>query len=163
MAKLITVLLVIAICVGLALLAFKAWRSRRKGQSIKFSAPAETLDSEILERAPGQYVATTFRDEPLNRVNAYGLGFRGRAEVQVSRAGITISRRGERGLALTNDQIQGVGLAQGTIDRVVEKGGLVAIHWQQDSTELTTFLRFNNVADRNRVLRATPVLARKAI
>jgi hypothetical protein len=83
--------------------------------------------------------------------------------VQVSSAGITILRKGERGLALTNDQIQGVGLAQGTIDRVVEKGGLVAIDWQQDSTELTTFLRFNNVADRNRVLRATPVLARKAI
>jgi len=167
MPQFLTAAIVLAICVGLVMLAFSAWRRRLTEQAIRFGAPAESFaeasTEEILASAPAQYVATTFRDEPLNRVTAYGLGFRGRAQVNVSAAGVTIARKGERNLALANIQISDATFEQATIDRVVEKNGLLAINWRQDSTDLTTFLRFNNAIDRNRILQASSVLARKAI
>ncbi|MEY4367588.1 MAG: hypothetical protein RLZ28_1003 [Actinomycetota bacterium] len=162
MSKFLTAFLVLAICTGLALLALSAWRRRRKEQSIKFSAPAEVLGGDTLANAWVQYVATTFLGDPLNRVTAYGLGFRGRADIRVCTTGLVIERKGERHLAIGNEQILGLVYEQATIDRVVEKDGLLAISWKQDSTELTTFLRFNSAADRNRILGASKVLARKA-
>ena len=162
MSRFLTVFLLVAVCTGLVLLALSAWRRRRKEQAIKFSAPAEVLGGETLANAWGQYVATTFLGDPLNRVTAYGLGFRGRAEIRVCEIGLVIERKGERHLAIGNEQIVGLDFEQATIDRVVEKDGLVAINWRQDSTDLTTFLRFNSAADRNRILGASEVLARKA-
>ncbi len=165
MAKLITSLLLAAIFVGLILLAAKAWRVRRREQAVLFGAPAESFAAGLKgsESAKVQYVATTIAGEPLNRVTAYGLGFRGRATVTVGDAGVLIERTGERSLALLNSQVTGTNFTQAVIGRAVEKDGLVAINWNQDQTELTTVLRFNSAADRNRILQASPVLSRKAI
>jgi len=169
MAKLITALLALAIFAGLIALAAASWRRRRKEQSVGFSAPAESL-AELtnnvdfaLVSVKAQYVATTVAGEPLNRVTAYGLGFRGRATVLAGEAGIVIDRKGERALAISNQQIFGTEFVQAVIDRAVEKEGLLAINWRQDQTELTTVLRFNSAADRNTVLQASSALTRKAI
>ena len=168
MAKLLTALLLLAIFGGLIVLAASAWRRRVREQSVGFSAPAETLAlspdlSANAETVQAQYVATTFAGEPLNRVTAHGLGFRGRAAVTASAAGILIDRRAERALAIESDSISGVDFVQAVIDRATEKNGLVAINWSQDGTSLTTVLRFNSAADRKRFLQASPVLTRKAI
>lgn len=169
MAKLITALLALAIFAGLVALATAAWRRRRKDQAVGFSAPAEGLagfdsvENNSVSSVKAQYVATTIAGEPLNRVTAYGLGFRGRATVFAGEAGIVIDRKGERALAIAADQIGGVNFVQAVIDRAVEKEGLVAINWRQDQTELTTVLRFNSAADRNAILQASSALTRKAI
>jgi hypothetical protein len=169
MAKLLTAVLMLAIFAALIVLAASAWRRRRKEQDANFGAPAEFLEDSNQEplllatSVQAQYVATTIAGEPLNRVTAHGLGFRGRATVSVGEAGILIERRGERSLALSSSQISGVVFTQAVIDRAVEKDGLVAINWRQDQTDLTTVLRFNSAADRNLVLQASPVLTRKAI
>lgn len=167
MAKVITALLLLAIFSGLVILAVNSWRRRRREQAISFSSPAESLggalaDYESAEKAKVQYVATTFGGEPLNRVTAYGLGFRGRATISASRKGVLIERNGERSLAIASAQLVSVDFTQAVIGRAVEKDGLLAINWRQDATDLTTVLRFNSAADRDRILRASPVLARKA-
>ena len=161
MSKFLTIVLVLSISAGLIVLAFSSWRRRRREQAVGFSAPPENLEGETLASTAAQYVATTFRNEPLNRVTAHGLGFRGRAVVKVSVGGVVIERKGERNLAIASSRILGTTLEQATIDRVVEKGGLFAIHWRQDSTDLTTYLRFNSAAERDRLLQASPALARK--
>jgi hypothetical protein len=167
MAKIITTLLLLAIMAGLIVLAANSWRRRRREQALSFSCPAESFGaaSEVApadESAKVQYVATTIAGEPLNRVTAYGLGFRGRATVSVWGQGVLIERNGERSLAISNSQLVSVDFAQVVIGRAVEKDGLVAFSWRQDTTELTTVLRFNSAADRDRILEASPVLARKA-
>jgi hypothetical protein len=167
MSKIITALLLLAIFSGLILLAVNSWRRRRREQALSFNSPAETLDGaptgdESAETAKVQYVATTIAGEPLNRVTAYGLGFRGRAIVWASGAGFLIERNGERSLAIASSQLVSVDFTQAVIGRAVEKDGLVAINWRQDATELTTVLRFNSAGDRDRILQAGPVLARKA-
>ena len=167
MSKIFTALLLLAIFGGLIILAVNSWRRRRREQALSFSSPAESLyvavdGAQAAESAKVQYVATTIAAEPLNRVTAYGLGFRGRATVWASGAGFLIERNGERSLAIAGLQLISVDFAQVVIGRAVEKDGLVAITWRQDKTELTTVLRFNSAADRNRTLRAGPVLARKA-
>ena len=164
MAKVLTVLLLVAIFVGLIVMAMAGWRRRLREQRVRFGPPAETLDGFTpLAKAKVQYVATTITGEPLNRVTAYGLGFRGKAEVSVGDAGIVLMRRGERPLAIAAEQVSNFEFAQAVIDRAVEKDGLVAINWIQDRAELTTVLRFNSATDRNRVLQVCSALIRKAI
>ena len=168
MAKLLTALLLGAIFVGLILLSASAWRRRMREQAVGFGSPAETLSGDAaatkaIETAKVQYVATTIAGEPLNRVTAHGLGFRGRATVSIAEAGLLIERKGERSIAISNTQIDGFDFVQAVIDRAVEKDGLLAISWSQDGTLLTTVLRFNSAADRNRVLQASKVFIRKAI
>ena len=165
MAKILTTLLLLAIFAGLILLAMNSWRHRRREQSMAFSEPVASLGpaSAKDETAEVQYVATTIGGEPLNRVTAYGLGFRGRASITANEAGVVIDRRGERSLGMASRQIESVNFAQVALGRAVEKDGLVAINWIQDTTALTTVLRFQSAADRNRILRACTALSRKAI
>ncbi len=164
MAKFLTVLLLLAIFAGLILLAIAGWRRRLREQRVKFGSPAESLEGFVAkENIKAQYVATTIAGDPLSRVAAYGLGFRGKAEASVGEIGIVLNRRGERALAIATHQVSNFEFTQAVIDRAVEKDGLLAINWQQDQTELTTVLRFNSAADRNRFLQASSALIRKAI
>jgi hypothetical protein len=170
MAKFLTVILLLAVFAGVVVLAFGAWRRRIREQFNAVAAPLEffadvagnPVTAVQLASAKAQYVATTMTDEPLNRVTAHGLGFRGRATVSVTSIGLLIERKGERSIALPNQQIVKIGFVQATIDRAVEKDGLVAIDWLSGRSELTTVLRFNSAADRNLILQASQVLARKA-
>ena len=165
MEKFLTAALLLAIFAGLIVSATKAWQTRRREQAIGFSSPAETLPDNAALTAPAkaQYVATVIAGEPLNRVTAHGLGFRGRAQVAAGTGGILISRKGERDLAIATSQLTGFDFEQAVIDRAVEENGLLAIHWIQDATALTTVLRFNNAAERSRVLQSNSALTRKAI
>ena len=165
MAKTLAAVLLLAIFAGLILLAMNSWRRRRREQSMAFSEPVASLGtaSAKSETAEVKYVATTIGGEPLNRVTAYGLGFRGRASITASEAGVVIDRRGERSLGIASRQIESINFSQVALGRAVEKDGLVAINWIQDTTALTTVLRFQSAADRNRILRACTALSRKAI
>lgn len=87
------------------------------------------------------YVATVFADRPLERVWAHGLGGRGRATVGLSGSYLVISRIGERSIAIPIGSIHLLSRGGATIDRGVEKGGLVQIHWNLGETGLLTSLR----------------------
>ena len=87
------------------------------------------------------YVATVFANRPLERVWAYGLGGRGRATVGLSGPNLVIDRTGEQSVVIPFSAIQDLRRGGATIDRGVERSGLVQIQWTLGSTSLLTSLR----------------------
>ncbi|MET0590174.1 MAG: hypothetical protein ABWZ77_03265 [Naasia sp.] len=135
---LITVAVILLAFVGMAL----GWRSRRRGQSqldVPAAVPAgigpATYERDLL------YVSTTFRDRPLERVAVAGLGIRSRAVLSLHAEGVVLALRGGEPVFLAADRIDGVGRATMTIDRVVERDGLVRIAWTLGGTDVDTYLR----------------------
>ena len=156
MTKDLMALLALALVLFLGSLAFWGWRSRKARQESLFESPNEALEyfGEELARASGSYVATSFASDFLERVNAYGLGIRGVAEILVFTEGVLIVRRGERPLAIDKAQIIDVVNSQYVIDRAVEAEGIVSITWTQNTTELATHLRFVDEAARSAIIEA---------
>ncbi len=97
--------------------------------------------------AKGQYVATVFRDKPLERVVTGGLMYRGKAQLVVTDEGIGIERVGEESFAIPANLLLEVGRASATIDRGVEADGLLAISWLLGATQVTTQLRIDRAED----------------
>jgi hypothetical protein len=97
------------------------------------------------------YVATTVKGNPLDRVTAHGLGARGNGRVTISADGVLIERNGERALGIAASQITGVARASTAIDRAVETDGLIQIDWQQDGFAMSTFLRSARTDERNQI------------
>lgn len=140
----------------LAGLALRAWRKRSSDQAEEFSAPLEALEffGEVLAQAKAFYVATTRGVNHLERINAYGLGARGHAQVLVFSEGLLIVRNGERPLAIDRTQLKAVEFTQVAIDKAVEQGGLVSVSWMQDGVSLATQLRIVDGSDRTVIYRA---------
>ena len=138
-------LLGVTILIGLLLLALLVvgWRRRVHHQH---TVPAPGPAPEIAEEAPrlaGKYVATTVAGEPYERIAAGGLGFRGNAVAIVDRAGVLVTRTGERDIWIPRDDLVGVDRATWTIDRVVEGDGLHLIRWRLGDREVDTYLRLD--------------------
>lgn len=124
------------------LVAFRIWRSvgaKRAAQEALLPAPAESVGG--IELGELLYVATVFSSRPLDRIWAYGLGVRGKAKLFVSPEGISIERRGERDLYIPMNSLRGITTERATIDKGVEKDGLIALHWTLGSDDVTTHLR----------------------
>lgn len=138
----------------LLLLAIRSWRHRVANQSASISEPLEALEffGEPIASAKALYVATTYALNHLERIAAYGLGSRGKAQVFIFTEGILLVRNGERPLAIDKSSIQSISVGQTAIDKAVEKNGLIQIDWMQDSTALTTHLRLLDSADRGAVI-----------
>jgi hypothetical protein len=153
MAKQIMAIISLSVFALLAVLAVRAWRKRAHDQAAQFSAPLEALDffGEVLVQAKAFYVATTLGTNHLERINAYGLGARGFAQVLVFSEGLLIVRQGERPLAIELAQLTTVDFSQATIDKAVESDGLLSVSWYQDSVSLATQLRIVETSDRNAV------------
>lgn len=156
MTKDLMAVMAAALILILAALAFWGWRSRKARQEAIFESPAEALEffGEELARASGSYVATSFANDFLERINAYGLGIRGVAEILVFTEGILVVRRGERPLAIDKSQITGVSNSQYVIDRAVEAEGIISISWNQNETPLATHLRVVDEASRQVIIDA---------
>jgi len=139
----IMAVLVTALIVFLVVAAFRAWRSRSNAQQALFSAPLEWLEHPSGGRqwANLQYVATSVRNEPLNRISAHGMGQRGFGKITVSQDGVLIERTGERAIGIPFAQLDAVSRTSAAIDRAVEKDGLIQLDWHQDNFALSTYLR----------------------
>jgi len=140
------ILLGVTILIGVALLVLilVGWRRRlRRHAGIADLPEVPELAAEA-ERLPGKYVATTAAGDPLDRIAASGLAFRGRARVSVHATGILIERTGEADLWLARDAILGVDRATWTIDRVVEEDGLQLVRWRLGDREVDTYLRMDS-------------------
>lgn len=124
-------------------LAWLGWSRRTKAQNQLISKPLEALEyfGEKLYESKAFYVATTTRENHLERVSAHGLGHRGKAGVFVFSEGLLIVRQGERPLAIAKEQLTRVYRSQVAIDKVVEANGIITIDWLQSNQNLSTHLR----------------------
>ena len=133
--KLIGALVAVAL-IGLSFWAMRSsWRHRaRRDANIvvqrELAPSAQRLSAELL------YVASTPQDEPLNRINVPGLGFRGPATLSISDAGILIAVVGEPAVAIERSQLVDVRAADWTIDRGVGPDGLLQLCWTASSGQL---------------------------
>ena len=145
------------------LTAIRAWRARAAKQEAGFTQPPMALDKPgaQLAKVKAFYVATTFADNHLERVRAYGLGIRGLAHAIVFEGGLQLIRKGERPLALNRDAIDSVSTTQVTIDRATEAKGILTIDWSQDSTKFSTHLRVVDQSDRAKLLAALETISNR--
>lgn len=134
---------------ALAYLALRAWRNQSLEQARLLGELSATLEHDNPIGLVGAYVATTFHDQPLNRIKALGLGMRGKASVEVSGSGISIWRVGETTIHLPADAIFAVDQATAVIDRAVESGGLVRTSWVLNGQKLDSYIRFSNKSDQD--------------
>lgn len=142
--------------VALLAIVVRAWRNKAQSQASAITQPNEALEyfGELLTSAKAFYVATTFANNHLDRIAAYGLGPRGVAQVMVFTEGVLLVRTGEGPLAIDRSQISSVTLGQTAIDKAVEPGGLLQVNWSQGPTDLTTHLRVTDLALRSNLIEA---------
>lgn len=137
--------LLVIVLVALALLGLLAWTWwRRTRRDAGLVPPGGDLPSgaAVTGVFPSLYVATTRHGEPLERLAIKGLGFRSRAEVTVTDAGVAIDLTGRPRIVVTVDRIADVAQATVTIDRVVERDGLVRLSWRiDDATIVDSYFR----------------------
>ncbi len=129
----------IALVAVVASLIYLSNRSVRKAQ--ESAMPEPSRPAEFAGGVAAYYVSTVFADSPLKRVWAWGLGGRGKALVAVDSSGVSIERQGELGLFISRDSLIGISRASATIDKGVEKDGLIALIWKLGDEELATHLR----------------------
>jgi hypothetical protein len=121
------ILLVVVVVLALALVG---WRRRLRrdapaggGYPAPAAASATTASTDVL------YVATTKAGEPLERLALPGLAYRGTGTVEVSADGVQLRVTGEQPVFIPAGALSSVGAATVTIDRVVERDGLLRLGW----------------------------------
>lgn len=127
----------IAVMIGIAILiialgAFGWWRRTRRdsGASAPFGdAPATARE---LSTFTALYVATTRHGDALERLAVRGLGYRSRATVTVTDAGVALDLTGQPRIFFPAARITDVAQATVAIDRVVERDGLTRLTWRLD-------------------------------
>lgn len=106
------------------------WRTRRRRQAdVVGLAPVPPGRATALLTEDLLYVATTRADSPLDRIAVAGLGFRSRAVLTVTAAGIELRLAAQQPGFIPVTALEGVGRATWTIDRVVGNDGLVFVRW----------------------------------
>ena len=130
-----------------ALRIYYSVRKRRKSQEEELARPKQ--DSITNPLFSCLYVATVFSDRPLDRVWAYGLGGRGRAQVGTNNNHLVIARTGETSIAIPFMDVIRVFRGGATIDRGVERAGLIQILWKLGGIELITSFRVISEPEKN--------------
>jgi hypothetical protein len=131
--------------IALAVSAIK--RRAQKQLAIGNLTPIDAISGAIAAEAMGFYVSTVFAAKPLERVVSHGLLHRGKTELVVRVDGMQISRPGETSFGIATSAITSVSRASATIDRGVERAGLLAVSWMLGATEVTTNFRLNATDD----------------
>ena len=144
----IVALITLLILVALVTLVLQTVRKRIVEQSDLGSLTAETaLNGNLLAVAFGQYVSTVFSGNTLQRVMSHGLMHRGRAEIRVLSDGIQVLRTGEQSFSIPQSLIVNVTRSNVTIDRAVEKNGMVSVSWMLGATQVESNFRLNSDDD----------------
>jgi hypothetical protein len=138
-----------AVLLGVIAWAGLTWRKRSKAQDLEIATPEYTEFSNV--GTNGYYIATTYAGQPLHRVSAHGLGFAGKAFLDVSEQGVRVHRIGERSFRIDSSSLLDLARTSGVIDKVVEKDGLLSLRWKLGATELDTHLRFANSQSRDEI------------
>ncbi|WP_051973059.1 hypothetical protein [Cryobacterium sp. MLB-32] len=131
MDRLLPTVIVIVVLLGIFTLMYRSWRKRSKRDSgIVAGYPVPSGSDKVVAVARGYYVATTPRDTPLERLFIPGLGFRARAEITATDAGVTLDLTGSNSVFVPYAAIDILTPATWAIDRVVETDGLMLLGWQ---------------------------------
>ena len=143
------------VLVALGYLAVRSWRARAISHArVLPELPILLERSSSDMSADAAYVVSTFADAPLERFMAHGLGNRCKAHLRLNSAGLSIDRIGEAPLHLASSSIESVGTATATLDRVVERDGLVVVTWSSGVNRFDTYLRILNHEFRDALLNA---------
>lgn len=135
----------IMIAFAVAVIGLMLWGwSRRRRRDAQVEVPIGEPVGSAIFTANGFYVATTKHDEPLNRITTSPLAFRSRADISVTEAGFALLLPGEKPVFVPASRISGAGRATWTIDRVVERDGLVLIAWSDGNQILDTYVRLQD-------------------
>lgn len=119
---------IVLVALGMVL----GWRALRRRQAhVNGLAPVPSELGATLLTENLLYVSTTPADRPLERIAVHGLGFRARAVLTVTEAGILLDLTGQLPGFLPKANIVGVGRATWTIDRALRHDGLVFVRWTQ--------------------------------
>jgi hypothetical protein len=133
--------LVLAFFVLLVGLMAVGWYARRRRQrNIPSLLPVPADFGAELARFTGFYVSTTPDGEPLNRIAVRGLGFRARASILVTEAGVIVSLPAND-FFIPKEALREATKSRYTIDRVVEEGGLALIAWTLGDVKLDSYFR----------------------
>ena len=157
MDKLWPTLLIVVILALVFIGMWIGWRRRaRRDSALTVPTVLDEPGAPIMT-TEALYVASTYHDKPLDRVVVAGLAFRARATVTVSTGGVSIQAPGESSVAIAASVILGVGAATWTIDRTVERDGLVLLAWSTvptdaDGAVLDTYLRITDPEQRRRLV-----------
>lgn len=140
---------VIVLLVVLLLLMFLSWRRRKRRQSFLPTPDAVPEALGVIHGVfDGHYVATTLAGDRLNRVAVRGLGFRAKATITVADRGIVLALRGSDDVFIPVEQVLRVDRATWTIDRAVERDGLIHISWTLGppgtGTDLDSYFRLDS-------------------
>lgn len=141
--------LCVVLLVVLLALMLLGWSGRRRRQQ-SLPSPRRLAGDPgrpVFESAV-HYVATTTAGDPLDRVAVGGLGFRARAVVSVTGTGVVLTIPGQHPFWFPAADLRGVDRSTWTIDRVVERDGLVLLAWNLvadsgDAVPVDTYLRFD--------------------
>ena len=148
-------LLGIALLVVLIFIAYSGWRRRLKSQNTSLAIPENTLgDLTGASSVKGFYVSTTYFSDSLHRIIAHGLAHRGFTRIYVSPKGVLLERTGETSIAISKDSLIGISSASATIDKAVEKDGLITLDWRLGEELVSTFIRFASQSERENFLNA---------
>jgi hypothetical protein len=130
------------------------WRARSRRDADVLGAATAPAGTVVAEFPRAYYVSTTPVGEPLSRVAAPGLRYRGYAEVTVREDGVTVEVRGERPVQLAAGQLRGSGSAGRRVGKAVEPGGLALLRWSAGERELESSFRFDDRAEQRRFAEA---------
>jgi hypothetical protein len=177
----IPTIIVIVVVLGVLALMTRSWlrrRTRDAGLTAGYPLPPETAVSagdavRSLATVPALYVATTPRDQPLERLAIRGLGFRARAELRVRPDGVILTLAGENAVFIPVGAIHRLTTATWAIDRAVETDGLLLLGWRlsgrqgtahgtapdDQAADVDSYFRVTDPADRARVIDAIHSIA----
>jgi hypothetical protein len=149
-------LLVVAALLGFAGMGmYVGWLRRARSQSGLGPVADLPADPGVPAlTADALYVATTLRDQPLERVNVHGLGHRAQATVQVFGGGVSLVLDGRDAAWIPAADLETAGRSSYAIDRGVEPGGLVRIGWRLGGGAVDTYLRPRSASDASSLLDA---------
>lgn len=137
-----------------------AWRARsRRDADVRTWPHAPTGETlAVFHRV--MYVSTTDVNDPLTRIAAPGLKYRGYADVTVRDDGVTVEITSEDAAHFSAAQLRGSGSAGRRVGKAVESGGLALMRWVGDPSEtgtsrvLESSFRFGSPDEQQRFLTA---------
>lgn len=143
-------LVIIAVTAAvLALLGWAWWRRSRRDSAIAPPVGEAPAGAAVRSIHDSLYVATTKHGQPLERLAIRGLGFRSRADLSITDAGLALDLTGQPRFFLPVARILEVAQATVAIDRVVERDGLVRVAWRtEDGTVVDSYIRPRDASSR---------------
>lgn len=141
--------LLVAMVFVVAWRVYKSVQRRKQEQQLLLPEPQQSVGG--LDLGDVFYASTVFAQSPLARVWAHRLGGRGKARLFVSELGVSIERTGEPSLLIPKADLIEMTRASATIDKGVERDGLMVLVWKLGPETVMTNLRVVNAQKRKEI------------